>query len=142
MILPDVSLLVYAYNSDAPHHKRASSWWEEALSGTVQVGLPWVVCLGFIRLMTNRSVLIEPLTAAEALNHVRDWIATTQADIVQPGPRHLDILGSFASAGVLASNLTTDAHIAALAIELQAEVHSNDTDFARFPGLRWINPLA
>jgi toxin-antitoxin system PIN domain toxin len=141
MIVPDINLLVYAYNSDAPLHRRARAWWEDALSSTQSVGLPWAVCLGFVRLMTSRVVLLEPMSAAEALENVRSWLETPQADIVQPGPRHLDILDSFARAGVLASGLMTDAHVAALAIELQAEVHSNDNDFSRFPGLRWRNPL-
>jgi toxin-antitoxin system PIN domain toxin len=142
VILPDINLLVYAYNSDAPLHPQAKAWWEETLSGTRTVGLPWIVCLGFTRLMTSRSVLVMPMTAGEALGHVRDWIETPQADIVQPGARHLDILDSFAKAGALVSTVMTDAHIAALAIELQGEVHSNDHDFSRFPGLRWRNPLA
>jgi toxin-antitoxin system PIN domain toxin len=141
VILPDINLLVYAYNTDAPLHKQARSWWEDALSAAGAVGLSWTVCLGFVRLMSSRAVLIEPMSAGVALEHVRSWIETPQADIVQPGPRHLDILDSFARAGALASGLMTDAHLAALAIELQAEVHSNDTDFARFPGLRWRNPL-
>jgi hypothetical protein len=142
MIIPDINLLVYAYNTDAPHHDHAKSWWENTLSGTQPVGLPWVVCLGFVRLMTSRAVLISPMSAAEALQHVRSWIATPQADILQPGPRHLDILDSFATAGVLVSSVLTDAHIAALAIEYQAEVHSNDNDFSRFAGLRWRDPLS
>jgi predicted nucleic acid-binding protein len=61
--------------------------------------------------------------------------------ILQPGPRHFAILSSFCEAGVLQSALLTDAHIAALAIENQAVVHSNDSDFSRFAGLRWSNPL-
>jgi toxin-antitoxin system PIN domain toxin len=115
MIVPDINLLVYAYNSDAPLHRRARAWWEDALSSTQSVGLPWAVCLGFVRLMTSRVVLLEPMSAAEALENVRSWLETPQADIVQPGPRHLDILDSFARAGVLASGLMTDAHVAALA---------------------------
>jgi toxin-antitoxin system PIN domain toxin len=142
VILPDINLLVYAYNTNAPLHKKARRWWEDSLSGTAQVGLPWLVCLGFARIMTNRTVLVEPMTAAEAFGRVREWIDTPQAEIIQPGPRHLDILDSFAQPGALTSNLMTDAHIAALAIELQAEVHSNDADFARFSGLRWRNPIA
>jgi hypothetical protein len=142
VIIPDINLLVYAYNTDAPHHDHAKAWWENTLSGTQTVGLPWVVCLGFVRLMTSRTVMVNPMSAAEALQHVRSWIATPQADILQPAPRHLDILDSFATAGVLVSTVLTDAHIAALAIEHQAEVHSNDSDFSRFAGLRWRNPLS
>jgi predicted nucleic acid-binding protein len=91
--------------------------------------------------MTSRSVMTEPMLAGVALAHVRSWLAVPSVDPIQPGPRHLDILASFAQAGTLVSPLMTDAHIAAIAVELQATVHSNDTDFARFAGLRWMNPL-
>lgn len=140
--MPDVNLLVYAYNSDAPRHRKARRWWEDALSGTDTVGLAWVVCLGFVRLMTSRRVLVSPISPREALDHVRSWMDRHQVLIVQPGPMHMDILQSFADSGTLASEVTTDAHIAALAIEHQAEVHSNDVDFSRFSGLQWRNPVA
>jgi len=141
MILPDVNLLVYAYNSSAPHHLQARRWWEGCLSETRVVGLAWVAMLGFLRLMTSRSVLVHPLEPAEAVAHIRSWLARPQAQVVAPGPRHLDILGGLMTAASASGALTTDAHLAALAIEHQAELHSNDSDFARFPGLRWRNPI-
>jgi len=141
MIVPDVNLLVYAYNTDAPHHTAAREWWSGLMSGSRDVGLPWAVTLGFLRLMTNCRVMQRPLTAAEALAHVRSWMERKQAQILLPGPRHLDIFESFAAQQLLSSALTTDAHLAALAIESGAELHSNDGDFARFPGLRFRNPL-
>jgi predicted nucleic acid-binding protein len=82
------------------------------------------------------------MEVATALRHVRTWLEQPSVRVVQPGPRHLDILGRFAEAGAITSAMVTDAHIAALAVENQSEVHSNDTDFGRFPGLRWTNPLA
>jgi len=142
MIIPDINLLVYAYNSDAPGHDRAVKWWEDAMSSQDTVGLPWVVCLGFIRLMTSRHVLVAPWDATEVLGQVRKWMSRPSTQILQPGPRHLEILESFARERVFSSDLTTDAHLAALAIEHQAELHSNDGDFDRFPGLRCRNPLA
>lgn len=141
MILPDVNLLVYAYNSDAPQHVRAKGWWERCVAGSQPVALPWVVCLGFLRVMTSRVALERPMAMATALDHLRSWLEQPSVRLLQPGPRHLAILKGFADAGVLSGALLTDAHIAALAIEHQALVHSNDSDFARFPGLRWINPL-
>ena len=141
MIVPDLNLLVYAYNADAPHHAAARRWWEDAMSGSRTVGLPWAVCLGFIRLMTSRRVLREPMEPAEALRHIRSWLDRPQTQVLQPGPRHLDILDSFAAQRLLTSDLATDAHLAALAIEYQAELCSNDGDFARFPGLRVRNPV-
>ena len=39
------------------------------------------------------------------------------------------------------AHLVPDAHLAALAIEHGLVLCSADADFARFPGLRWHNPL-
>ena len=142
MILPDLNLLVYAYNSDAPDHAGACSWWETVLTETRPVALPWTVSLGFLRLMTSRSVLVEPLNASEVIGHIRSWLARPQVRILQPGPGHLDLVDELAKAAGKAGSLTTDIHLAALAIEHEAELHSNDGVFKRFPGLRWTNPLA
>jgi toxin-antitoxin system PIN domain toxin len=142
VIIPGINLLVYAYKSDAPRHLRARQWWEDAVRGYQPIGMAWVVALGFLRVMTSRAVMARPMEATRALRHVRTWLEQPSVRVVQPGPRHLDILGGFVQAGAIASAVVTDAHIAALAVENQAEVHSNDTDFGRFPGLRWKNPLA
>jgi uncharacterized protein len=141
VIVPDVNLLVYAYDADSSEHRRAKSWWEAVLSSRHTVGIPWTVILGFIRIMTHRSVLLQPVSPAEALADVRAWLGRENVRVVEPGPRHLDILEELLGALGVAGSLTTDAHLAALAIEYQAELHSNDVDFARFTGLRWKNPL-
>lgn len=141
MIVPDVNLLVYAYNRDAREHDAARRWWEGLLSGTESVGLPWAVSCGFIRLMTHPAVLTTPLPPDRAVAHVRSWFDRANVETLDPGPRHLEVLGRLLGDVGVAGNLTTDAHIAALAIERQCEVHSNDVDFARFSGLRWRNPL-
>ena len=141
MILPDINLLVYAYNEDAPHHARAKDWWEDCLSGTEPLALPWAVVLGFVRLMSNRRVLVQPMSAPEAIGHCRSWLLQPHTRVAQPGPAHMDLLAGLLASHV-SSNLVTDAHLAALAIEHQAQLHSNDSDFARFSGLAWRNPLA
>lgn len=141
MILPDLNLVVYAHNFDAPDHAASRAWWEGLLNGTEPVAIPWVVAVGFIRLMTHRAVLITPMLSTVAVAHVRSWFAQPNVQVLDPGAQHLDILGRLLSAAGTAGNLTTDAHLAALAIEHQCELHSNDTDFTRFPGLRWRNPL-
>jgi uncharacterized protein len=142
MILPDLNLLVYAYNSDAADHRRARAWWEACLSQTRPVVLPWAVLVGYLRLMTSRSVLVDPFTAREAIGHIRSWLARPNVEILDPGPRHLDLLDSLMHEAQASGNLATDVHLAALAIEHRAELHSNDAEFSRFPGLRWTNPLA
>ena len=141
MILPDVNLVIYAYNEDAPFHAAAKAWWERCLSGTEPVGLAWVIVLSFVRLMSNRRVLAKSMSAAESVEQCRLWMLCPNVRIVLPGRTHMDILAGLL-AGPMGPNLVTDAHLAALAIEHQAELHSNDSDFARFSGLTWRNPIA
>jgi toxin-antitoxin system PIN domain toxin len=105
------------------------------------VGLAWAVLLGFVRLMTHPAVLERPMSAGEALGHARSWLARPNALVLQPGPRHLDLLDALLAEAGAAAALTTDAHLAALAIENNAVLHSNDADFARFGGLRRHDPL-
>ena len=142
MILPDINLLVHAYNVESSVHTRTRAWWERLLNSTQPVGLSWAVILGFIRLVTNRQILTHPLQPAAACAHPRAWLAQPYVSIVHPGDRHAEIVFGLLETLGAAGNLTTDAHLAALAIEHQAEIHSTDTDFARFPGLRWVNPIA
>ena len=112
------------------------------MNGTVSVGLPWVAILGFIRIATNSKILDNLLDVGGACSRVRSWLMRPQTMLIHPGDRHADILFGLLEAAGTAENLTTDAHLAALAIEHQAELHSTDADMARFPGLRWVNPLA
>jgi uncharacterized protein len=142
MVLPDVNLLVYAHNELAPFHSTARAWWEELLSTEQPVGIPWAVALGFVRLVTHPAVFASPLQPVAAVARVRTWFDRSHVEPLDPGPRHLDILATLYRATGVAGVLTTDTHLAALAIEHQCELHSNDTDFTRFPGLRWRNPLA
>lgn len=142
MIVPDINLLVYAHNRAAVGHERARAWWEDLVDREQPIGLAWAVMLGFIRLVTHPSVLVRPLAPVAALGHVRRWLDQESVRIVEPGPRHMDLLRALFQSSGVAGSLTTDTHLAALAIEHQAELHSNDADFARFPGLRWRNPIA
>lgn len=142
MILPDVNLLVHAYDADSPRHPPARHWWEARLSEPGPIGLPWVVTLGFIRIATHPAVFRTPRTVSGACGIVRSWLERPQVMILHPGERHAGLLLSLLESLGTAGNLTTDAHLAALAIEHQAELNSTDADFARFPGLRWRNPLS
>ena len=141
MIIPDINLLVYAYNTEDPSHARAKTWWEGLLNGTDPVALPWVTISGFIRLVTHPRVLVDPMTVSRATEHVRSWLDLPPVLTVEPGKKFYGVfLGLLDETGT-AGNLTTDAYLAALAIEHQAELHSNDLDFSRFRGLRWRNPI-
>jgi toxin-antitoxin system PIN domain toxin len=141
MILPDVSILVNAYNSDSPHFEAARAWWEDTLTRPRPVGLPWVSVLGFVRITTYSRILDRPLRPADAVRLVRTWLNMPDVQILTPGEMHAEIFFRLIEHVGTAGDLTTDAHLAALAIEYQAELASTDTDFARFPGLRWFNPV-
>lgn len=141
MKLLDVNLLIYAVNRDAPLHRAAKGWVERALTGTETVAFSWNVLLAFLRLTTRPGLFRNCLNVNTAFEVVHSWLEQPAATIVYPGGQHLrllqDLLGPLGTGG----NLTSDAHLAALAIEHGAELCSCDTDFARFPGLRWRDPL-
>jgi hypothetical protein len=142
VIVPDVNLLLYAVIAGFPQHARAHGWWERAVNNSsTRVGLTQPALFGFLRIATNARILQSPLAVNDAIDHVRDWLAQPNVVLLTPSSNHLNIaLGLLQDAGT-AGNLTTDVQLAAYAIEHDAELHSNDTDFARFPNLKWINPL-
>jgi toxin-antitoxin system PIN domain toxin len=142
MIVPDVNLLLYATLSAFPEHARARLWWEALLNGDDEVGLAAPALFGFLRISTNPRVFDPPLSVERALAHAESWLTRPLVRFLLPGPRHLEIAFRLFREVGTAANLTTDAQLAALAIEYQAELHSNDTDFGRFSQLRWVNPLA
>jgi toxin-antitoxin system PIN domain toxin len=141
VILIDANVLVYAHVTTFPQHDRARQWLDEQLTGPGRVGLPWPVLLAFLRLVTNARVFERPQPIAEAWLQVRDWLGCETAWIPQPGERHVEILGELLSVSGAQANLVPDAHLAAIAIEHGLTLCSSDSDFARFPGLRWMNPL-
>lgn len=141
MILPDLNLLLHAYNLRSPRHREARAWWESCLSQRRQIALPWVAVLGFLRLSTGRHVFPNPLSVAEACEIVDSWLTQPQVAPIHPGHRHGEILFHLLKGVGTGGNLTTDAHLAAIAIEHRIELHTTDSDFSRFPGLRWRNPL-
>ena len=142
MILVDANLLIYAVNADLPHHAASRAWLEQQLGGSQTVGLPWVVLLAFLRICTSARIFQQPLSIAQAIDYVDQWLALPSARALSPGPHHWRILRELVAANGTGGNLTTDAHIAALAIEHGCSVCSADNDFKRFTGIRHINPLA
>ncbi len=141
MMLIDANLLLYAVNRDLPQHQEARVWLERVLSGSEGVGLPWIVLLAFLRLTTSGRIFEHPLTVQDASAYVEQWLNQPVATIPTPGPAHWPILRNLLAQTGSGGNLTTDAHIAALALEHGYTVHSCDHDFKRFPGLKHINPL-
>jgi toxin-antitoxin system PIN domain toxin len=141
VILVDANILIYAIDQDSPHHARARRWLEETLSGDTWVGLPWIVILAFIRLTTRAGVVRNPLPPDQALAFVDSWLRQPYVAAVGPGERHWPILSNLLRASGTAGNLTSDAHVAALALEHGGTVVSADSDFGRFSGIIHFNPL-
>ena len=140
MILLDANILIYAINEDAPLNRKAKRWLESSLGGLDTVGFSWTVLLAFLRLSTRPGLFRNPLTIAVALDVVDSWLDQSSATIVHAGPRHLRIFRDLLVPLGTGGNLTSDAHLAAIAIEHGAELYSFDADFARFPGLKWRSP--
>lgn len=141
MILVDANLLVYAHVTSVPQHRAARAWLDGRLNGSAPVGLPWPSLLAFLRLVTNPRIFERPATWSDAWRQVGEWLDCASVWIPQPAEQHREILGSLLSGQAVRANLVPDAHLAALAIEHGLILCSTDGDFARFPGLRWQNPL-
>ncbi len=142
MKLPDVNLFLYAYDARSARNAPAREWLEETLSGRETVALAWAVLVTFIRLSTHPAVMERPFDAGAAVELVESWLAQPCATTVGPTARHPAILRDLLEPLGTAGNLTSDAHLAALAIEHGATLCSCDNDFSRFAGLRWVDPLA
>ena len=141
MILEDANILLYAQDSVHPRHQQARAWWDEQLSGTGTVCLCWTVLSAFIRIGTNPRVFERPLSLEQALARVQSWLDQPCTRVIRPTERHWTVFQQVRTDGQAVANLVTDAHLAALAIEHGCELTSTDSDFARFPKLKWRNPL-
>ena len=142
MILVDVNVLVYAHVGTFSQHAVAHAWLNEKLNGDAPVGLPWTSLSGFMRLVTNPRILPKPATLDSAWAQVEAWLDASVAWTPEPTVRHREVFGALLRQPGITAKLVPDAHLAALAIEHGLTLCSADSDFARFAGLRWINPLA
>ena len=136
MVVVDANVLLYAVDTASMHHDGSRSWLDASLGGAEAVGFAWVALLAFIRIGTNPSILPTPMTTDEATDQVETWLSAPAAVIAQATPRHVGLLRGLLRDAGSAGNLTTDAHLAALALEHGADIVSYDRDFARFPGVR------
>ena len=141
MILVDANILLYAEDSLQSRHQQARAWWDDQLSGTGVVCLCWTVLSAFIRIGTNPRVFEHPLSLEQALARVQSWLDQPCTRVIRPTERHWTVFKQVLTDGQAVANLVTDAHLAALAIEHGCELASTDSDFARFPKLKWRNPL-
>lgn len=142
MILVDANILLYATNTAASQHVQARDWLDRQLVGLARVGLPWPALLAFLRIATNTRALPRAMSMALAWRQISEWLACESAWIPQPTEHHSEVLGELLALPGVHGNLVTDAHLAALAIEHGLTLCTTDGDFARFPNLRYLNPLA
>lgn len=141
MNLIDANLLLYAYDHASVRHAKAKQWLERTLSGPEPVGFAWLAIMAFLRIGTSLRILEHPLSEAEATTAVTRWLSSPVVRVFHPGERHWGILRDLIAEGQARGPLVMDAHLAALAIEHGLVVCTADRDFARFPGLRFMNPL-
>lgn len=139
-MLVDANLLIYAFVSESRQHERARDWLNQSVSGEGRVGLPWHSIIGFLRIVTNARIFSEPQPIAHAWDQVERWLSWPSTFVPMPGEEHARILAKLLAGGV-SGDLVPDAHLAALALEHGLAVYSCDSDFAKFEGVRWVDPL-
>ena len=141
MKIIDLNVLIYAVNEDLSHHSQAKSWLEMQLNGSESIGMPWLVILGFIRIMTNGKIYPNPLSEVQATDLVDAWLINPLVRIPAPEPGHWNLVKELIIETGTAGNLTSDIHLAAIAIGQSAKLFTLDADFSRFRGLRWERPF-
>lgn len=142
MILPDINLLLYAYNPHCVRHPEARDWWQQALNGEELIGLPNEVIFGFVRIATHPRIGAARVSLRAARKVVETWLAQPHVRVLSPEPDHfsqtLDLMEKTRASGAV----TSDAVLAVYALAHRAVLHTSDSDFARFEGLKWCNPLS
>ena len=141
MIIPDANLLLYASDSSSPFHRAATAWWSGCLSGNETVGLVSVVLLAFVRIGTSAAAFSDPLTPLEASREIRRWLQRAVTTVIEADGADLEQALTLIERTGAGGGLATDALIAALGIRHRAVIHTADADFARFPGVKWFNPI-
>lgn len=141
-VIVDANVLLYAADRGSPFHAPSAAWLDEALNGPARVGFPWPSLIAFLRIATHPRAAANPLTSREAWSLADDWLEADAAWIPVPGARHAEVFRRLVIDGDLRGNLVPDAHLAALAIEHGVGICSADSDFARFGGLEWVNPVS
>ena len=141
MIVFDANLLIYAYDGGSSYHSKARAWVEDVFSGDALVGLPWHAITAFLRIMTNKRLPGSRFSLEQASQIVDLWLGQPNVRTLAPGEHQWPLLRSMLIEGQASGALANDAQIAALTIENGGVLHTADRGFARFPGLRWVNPL-
>jgi len=141
VIVVDANLLIYSYDTDSPHHKKSRAWVEKIFSDIEPVGLPWQTVTAFLRVITNRRLPGSRLTIEQAAEIVEAWLEQPNVRIIVAGDDHWSVLKRMMVEGRASGPLVSDAELVAVTVEYGGVLYTADRDFARFPGLRWANPL-
>lgn len=141
MIIPDANVLIYAHDENSRYHSKSKRWWEDALAGSEAIGLPWIVLLAFVRLVTHTQICANPLSVEQVRSVVDLWFQSRNLRLIQLSDTSLETYFDLLCEAGVGGNLSTDALIALHAREYSATIYSNDRDFDRFSGIRWVNPL-
>jgi len=141
VIVVDANLLIYSYDTDSSHHKKSRAWVEKIFSGVEPVGLPWQTVSAFLRVTTNRRLPGPRLTVEQAVQIAEEWLAQPNVRMIVAGDEHWSLLKRMMVEGQASGPLVSDAELVALTVEYGGVLYTADRDFARFPGLRWKNPL-
>jgi toxin-antitoxin system PIN domain toxin len=141
MIVLDVNLLLYAYDGRPAQHERARRWWQSTICGPELIGLPWQTIHGFLRISTDARISGNQVPMERSLALVEQWMDLPNVRVLTPGEQHWGLLRRMLLEGQARGPMVTDAQLAALTVEHGGVLYTSDRDFARFPGLRWVNPL-
>ena len=142
MLLPDVNVLVYAHRKDAvPNHAEYAAWLSRLATGPEPFALSVLALSGFVRVTTNDRIFRPASSIDDAFGFIAELVRRPTARVVGPGPDHMTIFERLCRDAGATGNLVADAQHAAVAIEHGCTMVSTDSDFDRFPGLRWRHPL-
>ena len=141
-MLVDANILLYSVDQASPFHARARDWLSHALNGPQRVGIPWMSLWAFVRIATNPRAANEPMSPVEAWAYVESWLDAPATWVPSPGRGHRQILGELVVQHDLRAGLVTDGVLVAMCIEHGLAIVSADSDFARFPQITWLNPVA
>ena len=143
MIVPDVNVLVYAYHRDAAKHERYAEWLADVVAGQEELGLVEAALTGFLRVVTHPRIYADPAPSTEALVFVATLRGGRQARTLAATEATWQHFADIAAADrQVRGVLVPDAWLAAMARSHGGRLATADRGFARFPGLRWFDPVA
>lgn len=142
MLLPDVNVLIYSHRTDScDDHAAYAEWLMDLATGHEPFALSSLALAGVVRIVTNPRIFKRPSTLDEVFAFIGELVARPTARVIHPGPLHLEVFEDLCRRSGASGKLVADAQHAAVAVEHGCTMVTTDSDFDRFPGLRWQHPL-